>query len=148
ACVLTGAVMILWATYGFHYRESKPGHGAFNRTLEAKIEDVRSASWRFTLARLAQWHIMPRSYVWGFADIIRTGMEGRGTSTLAFGRLSFMEKRPLIFPGYIAVKVPIALTILSLIGCAIVFRRETTTNDKQTACVMLSLAAFLLLILA
>lgn len=148
ACVLASAVMILWATYGFHYRESKPGHGEFNRTLEAKIEDVQSAAWRFTLAKLALWHIVPRSYVWGFADIIRTGMEGRGNSTLAFGRLSFMEKRPLIFPGYIAVKLPIALTILSLFGGAIVFSRHSSRNDKQAAWVLLSLTAVLLLILA
>ena len=124
AFALVCAVIILWAMYGFHYRESSPGHGNFNRSLEAKIEDVRSATWRFCLGQIAHWHILPRSYVWGFADIVRTGMEGRGYSTLAFGRLSFMESRPLIFPGYVAVKVPIALTILSLFGCALVLRRE------------------------
>ena len=148
AMVLGCALAILWGMYQFHYYESKSGQEKFNRPLNSKIEDVRSPIWRFALTKTVQWHIVPRPYVWGFADIIRTGMEGRAYSTLAFGRLTFMEKRPLIFPGYLAVKLPIALMILSLFGCVVVFRREVAKADKQTACVLLSLAGFLLIILA
>jgi len=75
-------------------------------------------------------------------------MEGRASSTLAFGRLTFMERRPFIFPGYIAVKLPIALILLSLFGCVIVFLRSSSKADKQTASVLLSLAGFLLIILS
>src|SRR5262249_40281162 len=128
--------------------ESHSRREIFNRPLTAKIEDVRSPTWRFVLTKLAQYHVLPRAYVWGFADIIRTGMEGRASSTLAFGRLTFMERRPYIFPGYIAVKLPIALTLLSLVGCVTLFLRNSSKADKQTAGGLLSLAGFLLIILS
>jgi hypothetical protein len=148
AAVLGCAVGILWGTYGFHYYESRSGQGKFNRPLNAKIEDVRSPTWRFALAKFEQYRVFPRPYVWGFADIIRTGMEGRASSTLAFGRLTFMERRPLIFPGYIAVKLPIPLLVLSLFGCVMMFRQNTSKTDKQTAGVLLAFTGFLLVILA
>src|SRR5262249_39126956 len=118
------------------------------RPLNAKIEDLRSPVWRFVLTKFTHYRLLPRPYVWGFADIIRTGMEGRAYSTLAFGRLTFMERRPFIFPGYILVKLPIALTVLPLFGCVSVFLRNGSKADKQTACVLLALAGFLLIILS
>jgi hypothetical protein len=148
AAVLGCAVGILWGMYRFHYYESHSGEEKFNRPLKAKIEDVRSPAWRFALTKLTQYRALPRPYVWGFADIIRTGMEGRASSTLAFGRLTFMERRLLIYPGYVAVKLPIPLLVLSLFGCVAMFRKDTSKTDKQTAGVLLALAAFLLVILA
>ena len=59
-----------------------------------------------------------------------------------------MVRRPLIFPGYIAVKLPIVLTLLSLFGCAVIFRWNTPDADKHVALVLLALAAVLLIILA
>jgi len=146
--VLGCAAAILWGMYRFQYYESHAGQEKFNRPLSSKIDDVRSPFWRFGLVKIARWHIAPRPYVWGFADIIRTGMEGRASSTLAFGHLTFMERRPLIFPGYIAVKLPIPLLVVSLFGCVMTFRRHTCKTDKQTASALLALAAFLLVILA
>jgi hypothetical protein len=146
--VLFCAIAILWGMYRFHYYESTSRQEKFNRSLTAKIEDVQSSGWRFALEKLAQWHVFPRSYVWGLADIVRTGMEGRAYSTYAFGRLTFMVRRPLIFPGYIAVKLPIVLTLLSLFGCAVIFRWNTPDADKHVALVLLALAAVLLIILA
>jgi dolichyl-phosphate-mannose-protein mannosyltransferase len=143
-----GAVTILWGTYRFHYREGKGSGEKFNRTLALKIGDVRSPIWRASLSGLDKWRLLPRSYIWGLADIVRTGMEGRADSTYAFGRLTFMERRPLIFPGYIAVKLPIALTVLSCLGCAIAFWRGTSKPNKLAVSVLLALAVALLIILA
>jgi len=148
AAALACAVGILWGMYRFQYHESHSGKESFNRSLDSKIADVRSSFWRIALGNLVRWHITPRPYVWGFADIIRTGMEGRAYSTLAFGRLTFMERRPLIFPGYVAVKLPIPLLLLSLFGCATILRKGVSKTDKQTAGELLALAALLLLILA
>lgn len=145
---LVCGLAILWGMYRFHYYESYPGQQKFNRPLNAKIEDVRSPFWRFTLTTLATYHVMPRPYIWGFADIIRTGMEGRASSTLAFGHLTFMKRRPLIFPGYIAVKLPIPLLALSLFGCAMIFRKDASKTDKEIAGVLFALAVFLLVILS
>src|SRR6266567_5203794 len=117
--VLAGAVAILWGTYRFRYYESKQPEGKFNRTLAAKIGDIRSPVWRTGLTGLATCRLLPRSYIWGLADTVRTGMEGRADSTYAFGRLTFMQQRLLIFRGYIAVRLPLALNALSCLGCAI-----------------------------
>ena len=146
--VLAGAVAILWGAYRFRYYEGKQPQEKFNRTLTSKIGDVRSPVWRASLTGLADWRALPRAYIWGLADIVRTGMEGRAYSTYAFGRLTFMQRRPLIFPGYIAVRLPIALTLLSCLGCTIVFWRGTSGRDKLAVAVLLSLAGALLIILA
>ena len=37
---------------------------------------------RRTLHLLAGVHLLPRSYIWGLADTIRTGMEGRGPRSM------------------------------------------------------------------
>jgi len=143
-----GAVTILWGTYGFHYREGKGSDEKFNRTLASKIGDVRSPIWRASLTGLDELRLLPRSYIWGLADIVRTGLEGRAYSTYAFGRLTFMERRPLIFPGYIAVKLPLALTVLSCLGCTIAFWPGTSRADKLAVAVLLLLAVTQLVILA
>jgi hypothetical protein len=146
--VLGCAVSILWGMYRFQYYESQSRQEKFNRPLSSKIEDVRSPFWRFALTKLVKYHVFPRPYMWGLADVIRTGMEGRASSTLAFGHVTFMERRPFIFPGYIAVKLPIPLLALSLFGCVMMFRKDESKTDKQTAGVLLALAALLLVILA
>jgi hypothetical protein len=143
-----GAVTILWGTYRFHYREGKGSDEKFNRTLASKIGDVRSPIWRASLTGLDELRLLPRSYIWGVADIVRTGLEGRAYSTYAFGRLTFMERRPLIFPGYIAVKLPLALTVLSCLGCTIAFWPGTSRADKLAVAVLLLLAVTQLVILA
>jgi hypothetical protein len=145
---LAGGLAILWGAYRFHYRESHQPGDRFNRPLGSKIRDVRSPVWRASLTVLDEWRILPRSYIWGLADIVRTGLEGRVDSTYAFGRLTFMERRPLIFPGYIAVRLPLTLTVLSCLGCAIAFWRGTSRPDKLAVSVLLALAVTLLTILA
>jgi hypothetical protein len=145
--VLGGAMAILWGTYGFRYFESKTREEKFNRSLASKIEDVRTPIWRSSLRHLATWRVLPRSYVWGLADIVRTGMEGRAYSTYAFGELTFMKRRPLIFPGYIVVRVPFELTLLSCFGCLLAFRRGMPGADKIATAVLLALAGVLLIVL-
>jgi len=148
AVVLGCAAAILWGMYRFQYYESSSLQEKFNRPLNAKIEDVRSPAWRFALTKSAHYRLLPRAYVWGFADIIRTGMEGRANSTLAFGRITFMERRPFIFPGYVLVKLPVALSVLALFGCVSVFLSNSSKMDKHLAQILLLLAGFLLIILA
>jgi hypothetical protein len=143
-----GAVLILWTTYGFHYRESKQPVEKFNRSLTQKIADLRSPMWRAALGVVGRYRLLPRSYVWGLADIVRTGMEGRAHSDYAFGRLSFMERRPFLFPGYVAVTLPIPLMLLSALGCIIGFGPGKLKRDRLAVSALLLLAATLLLILA
>jgi len=146
--VLAGAVAFLWGTYRFRYYEGNQAQEKFNRPLVSKIDDVRSPIWRAALTGLVKGKVLPRSYIWGLADIVRTGLEGRAYSTYAFGRLTFMQPRPLIFPGYIAVRLPIALAFLSYFGCVIVLKRSTSKRDKLAVAALLSLGVAILVILA
>jgi hypothetical protein len=145
--VLTASVVILWSTYAFRYYESQP-LDRFNRPMAQKIADVRSPAWRTGLAVASQWHLLPRSYVWGLADIVRTGMEGRAYSTYAFGRLTFMEWRPFIFPGYILARLPVPLLLLSVLGAVLAFADNTSPVDKVALAIFVALGMLLLLILA
>src|SRR5438128_1669764 len=79
--------------YRFDYYEANQSQENSNRALALKIEDVHSLISRAALTDLAKWRVLPRSYLWALADIVRTRMEGRAYSTYAFGRLTFMQPR-------------------------------------------------------
>ena len=80
--VLGGAMLVLWASYLFRYSESPAGQESFNRPLVDKINDVASPTYHAMLATMATTHVVPRAYLWGFADTIRAGMEGRESPQL------------------------------------------------------------------
>jgi tetratricopeptide (TPR) repeat protein len=124
AAVLLGALILLWSFYFFHFQESKGTREAFNRPLANKIEDVHSPLYRIVLRQLAASHVVPRAYIWGFADTIRAGAEGRAASRLAFGRLYYSKVPKYFFPGVIALKLPIGLSVLVLIGIFLLLSRR------------------------
>ena len=71
------AMLVLWASYLFRYSESPSGQESFlNRPLIDKINDVASPTYHAVLEAMATTHIVPRAYLWGFADTIRAGMGG------------------------------------------------------------------------
>lgn len=125
AAVLLGALIILWSFYFFHLKESRGTTvEAFNRPLASKIEDVHSPFYRFALGQMAAIHVVPRAYIWGLADTIRAGIEGRAQFRLAFGRLYYKREPKYFFPGVIGVKLPIGLSVLVLMGLALFFARR------------------------
>jgi len=115
-CVLVGAIAILWGLYFFRFTESGTATEAFNRSLAAKIGDVSSPVYRFVLTQTAAAHLVPRAYIWGFADTVHAGLEGRAFQQLAFGHLYYAKAPWYFFPGVIAVKLPIGLLLLALSG--------------------------------
>lgn len=125
AAVLVGALMILWSFYFFHFKESRATTGeAFNRPLVNKIEDVHSRLYGLALRQMAAAHIVPRAYIWGLADTIRAGIEGRAQFRLAFGRLYYKRAPIYFFPGVIGVKLPIGLGVLVLMSLVLFFARR------------------------
>jgi hypothetical protein len=123
--VLAGAVIVLWGTYLFRYRES-PGKSEeqFNRPLALKISDVQSPLYRAGLTVMDRGRLFPRPYTWGMADTIRAGAEGRAISVLAFGRVYYSRAPWYFFPGNLAVKVPLGLLVLSLTGAGLLAVRR------------------------
>lgn len=122
AAVGLGAVILLWAFYGFKYYESPAtAEDQFNRTLAEKISDVKSPVYRSGLTLMTNGYLAPRSYTWGLADTVRAGVEGRVGTPLVFGKLYYGSAPWFYFPGIVAVKVPLGLLALSIMGLILVF---------------------------
>jgi hypothetical protein len=130
AVIVLGGVAVLWAFYGFHYYES-PGSTTdetFNRSLYEKTTDIRSPLFRSAVLVASTLHIFPRAYIWGMADTIRAGVEGRAIQVRAFGT-SYYAKAPwYFFPGIVAAKLPLGLLLLSLIGAIVLLFRKVPGN--------------------
>lgn len=124
AAVLSGAMIVLWSFYLLRFNESPDTREEqFNRSLAEKISDVKSPRYRAGLNIMLGGQLFPRAYTWGMADTIRAGAEGRRQNVFAFGEK--YPKAPYYFvPGVIAVKLPIGLLLLTLIGaCLLIFRK-------------------------
>jgi tetratricopeptide (TPR) repeat protein len=146
--VLAGAIAILWGFYFFRYAETRTGQELFNRPLADKIRDVNTPFYHSVLAGMTASHIAPRAYLWGFADTVHAGMEGRPDPQLIFGR-PYMGKGPkYFFPAMIAVKLPIGLSVLSLLGLILFFARKLPAEWNFPVGVILAAAILFLLVLA
>jgi tetratricopeptide (TPR) repeat protein len=123
--VLVLAWITLWGLYRFRFNESSAGLDLFNRPLAAKIADLHRPLLRNTVALMTRTHFMPRSYLWGLADILHVGVEGRVTPLFFMGH-TYMERAPFyFFPTVLLVKIPLGLIALVLIGLVLVL----TTRD-------------------
>ncbi len=97
---------------------------------------------------MAATHVVPRAYLWGFADTIRAGLQGRESLQLFFGR-AYRSKGPrYFFPAMIAVKVPIGLIALVLLGLFLFLARRISPDWRLPAGVVLAIALFFLLVLS
>jgi Dolichyl-phosphate-mannose-protein mannosyltransferase/Tetratricopeptide repeat len=136
--ILLGALVVLWGLYGFRYSETASGEEAFNRPLALKMEDVRGSVARKTLHVLAGAHLLPRSYIWGLADTIRTGLEGRGRQS----------KSAYYFLSVIATKLPLGLLALALSGLILLTMRRSPRSWRLPGLALIFLAALFLAALA
>jgi len=91
---------------------------------------------------------LPRPYVWGFADIIRDRHGGQSVLHTCLWTPDIYGKAAADFSRLRRCETSDPLLVLSLFGCVVMFRKDTSKTDKQTAGVLLALAAFLLVILA
>ena len=148
SAVAAGALIILWGFYFFRFAESNTGREVFNRPLANKIADVHSPAYRFVLNAMASSHVVPRAYIWGFADTIRAGLEGRADPITAFGRPYFGTGPRYFFPGMIALKLPIGLSVLVLIGLFLFFARRIAPEWNAGLGIVLLAAVLFLLVLA
>jgi hypothetical protein len=146
--VAVGAMVILWSFYGFRFAESHIGHEAFNRPLDDKIADVHSPVYRFVIIRMAATHVAPRAYIWGFADTVRAGLEGRVDPITAFGRPYLARGPRYFFPVMIALKLPIGLSVLVLLGLLLFFMRRVAFEARTGLAVVLAAALLFLLVLS
>jgi hypothetical protein len=114
---------LLWAQYGLRFHADRDGGDRFNRPIEGKIADVSTPSLRAALDAADRYHLLPRAYLWGLADTVRTGVEGRGGGThLVWGRLYEGRTPWFTWPAIIVAKLPLALSALALLGLVMLKR--------------------------
>ncbi|SFR48031.1 Dolichyl-phosphate-mannose-protein mannosyltransferase [Robiginitalea myxolifaciens] len=129
---------VLWAAYGFSYEGSIEGKDQFNRSLELKISDLNKPIYRNLVTFMDNSRLFPKAYLWGFADTIRAGMEGRGDDEHKFFGEVVMGRAPyLYFPAVLLVRIPLALQLVLLLGlgvliyCAIKARKGEGSFTKE-----------------
>ncbi|KRA46738.1 tetratricopeptide repeat protein [Pseudoxanthomonas sp. Root630] len=122
AAILLG-VALLWAQYGFRFHADGSGGDAFNLAMEAKVAEVTKPALRSAIGFSDDVHLLPRAYLWGLADTVRTGIEGRGGALhLVWGKV-FEGRTPwFTWPAILAAKIPLALTALAVLGFVLVLR--------------------------
>jgi len=122
---ITLGIVLLWAQYGFRFHADRDGGDRFNRTIAEKIADVSTPSLRAALGFADAHRLLPRAYLWGLADTVRTGVEGRGAGThLVWGRLYQGATPWFTWPAILAAKIPLALAALALLGLALLRRSK------------------------
>jgi len=148
AAVVVGALIVLWGFYLFRFTESSTEHEVFNRSLADKIGDVQSPAYRFVLTEMASTHVVPRAYLWGFADTIRSGLEGRAFTLTAFGRSYFKTGPKYFFLGVIALKLPVGLGVLVVMGLLLFFAHRLPREWNAGLSIVLAALLLFLLVLA
>ena len=148
------SMVVLWGAYGFRYRES-PGLNAqgqpvetFNRPLAAKIGDLHSPAMRGALTVAQRLHLVPRAYLWGLADTLRAGVEGRPIWINVFGH-SYQGKAP----GWVAfadllVKLPPAFLLLAILGIGLLVLGRLPIPVALPLAGFAGMAAFFMLFIA
>ena len=143
--VLVGAVVVLWGTYFFQYYESPlTKEDQFNRPLADKISDVRSPVYRAGLKLMSDGYLFPRSYTWGMADTIRAGAEGRIGDAFVMGKLYYGSAPWFFAPLMIAVKVPLGLLLLVIVGTGFLLGQRVPSEFYQPIAGLALLAAFVI----
>src|SRR5262249_17984014 len=122
--VLVLAWVTLWGLYRFRFNESPWGADLFNRTLSAKVADLHRPHFRNAVSFMVHTHFLPRSYLWGLADIMHVGLEG-SRPVFFLGRTYSKRAPTYFFPTILLVKLPLGLLALPLAGGTLVL---TTRN--------------------
>jgi Dolichyl-phosphate-mannose-protein mannosyltransferase len=115
--ITLAAVLILWASYGFHFHP-RPGVDAEGRVADYSAR-LNSPWQRNLITEFAHWHLLPESYLYGLADV---GITAGFSRTYLFGRI-YPHGQWFYFPAAFLIKSTVTLIIfLLLVPFAIVLR--------------------------
>lgn len=111
------ALAVLWGTYGFQFHAAPDGQDPFNRAMPDKIADLQIPHWRAAIRFADEWQLLPRAYLWGLADTVRAGVEGRGQPAHFVWGVNHQGAPPwFTWPSIVLSKVPLALLLMSVAG--------------------------------
>ncbi len=114
ASVIIGlmSVAILWAAYGFRY--AARGNGLqLNPPMEAQLAKVPSPTEAKVLYEFARFHLLPESYIYGFAHVL---FSADSFNSYLFGK-SYPHAVWFYFP--VAILVKSSLTFLILLAISV-----------------------------
>jgi hypothetical protein len=113
ALVIIGlmSVAILWAAYGFRY--TARGNGLqLNPPMEAQLAKVPSPTQAKVLHEFARFHLLPESYIYGFAHVLFSADD---FNSYLFGK-SYPHAVWFYFPAAMLVKSSLTFLILLAIS--------------------------------
>lgn len=117
------AIAVLWAQYGMRFHTSPDGSDPLNREISAKIDDLQRPLLRDLLTTADDHRLLPRPYLWGLADTLRAGVDGRGQSShLLWGRQYLGEHPWHIWPSQIVSKLPLATLLMLVLALPLLLR--------------------------
>lgn len=133
------ALALLWSAYGLRFHAGADGSDAFNAPIAAKIGELTLPHWRSALQFADAHQLLPRSYLWGLADTVRTGVEGRGLGMhFVWGKVHYGLPPWYSWPAILVAKVPLALLVLALAGVPLAFRRRLPAETRWTLAMLLA----------
>lgn len=136
------AIVVLWAQYGFHFHAAPDGSDAFNRAMPDKIAEIHTAPLREAIAFADHWHLLPRAYLWGLADTVRTGVEGRGIAQQFIWGTMYDGHAPwFTWPAILLSKLPLALLALAALGVVLLLRAPLSASARWSLRALLAGAA-------
>ncbi len=131
------ALAVLWGQYGFRFHAGTDGSDGYNRAMADKVADLNIVHWREGIAFADRYQLLPRAYLWGLADTVRAGVEGRGQSSHRIWGVKYKGAAPwFTWPSFVVAKVPLALMALSLMGlCLLPFMTLSAAGKWSLAAV-------------
>jgi tetratricopeptide (TPR) repeat protein len=144
--VLVLASITLWGMYRFRFNESAEGLDLFNRPLATKIADLHRPWLQQSVTLMARVHLFPRAYIWGLADILHVGIEGRVAPFYFINRYYMVSAPWYFFPTILLVRLPLGLLALALVGLVLAVRNRTWSG-REPLFVLVSFGTLMLLML-
>lgn len=137
------SVALLWAMYGLHFHAGADGRDAFNRPIAAKIDELKLPHWKAAIAFADQHRLLPRAYLWGLADTVRTGVEGRGIGMhQVWGKTYYGNPPWFSWPAIMASKLPLALIALLLAALPLLMRTRLPASARWSLAAVVAACGF------
>jgi len=137
------AVAVLWSMYGWHFHAGADGRDAFNRPVAAKIDELTLPHWRNAIAFADHHRLLPRAYLWGLADTVRTGVEGRGIGMhQVWGKTYYGNPPWFSWPAILASKLPLALMALLLVALSLLARTRLSPSARWSLAAVVVACSF------
>jgi len=137
------SVLLLWSMYGLHFHAGADGRDAFNRPIADKIDELKLPHWRNAIAFADDHRLLPRAYLWGLADTVRTGVEGRGIGMHQVWGTTWYGNPPWFsWPAILASKLPLALMALLLAALPLLARARLPPSARWSLAAVVAACGF------